>query len=56
MIKISNLSKSFAGNVVLDNLNLEINEGDVIALIGASGAGKSTFLRSINYLEQTVDS
>lgn len=52
MIKISNLSKSFAGNVVLDNLNLEINEGDVIALIGASGAGKSTFLRSINYLEE----
>ena len=52
MIKISNLSKSFAGNVVLDNLNLEIKEGDVIALIGASGAGKSTFLRSINYLEE----
>ncbi|MFK4942652.1 amino acid ABC transporter ATP-binding protein [Lactococcus garvieae] len=52
MIKISNLSKSFAGNVVLDNLNLDINEGDVIALIGASGAGKSTFLRSINYLEE----
>ena len=52
MIKISNLSKSFAGNVVPDNLNLEINEGDVIALIGASGAGKSTFLRSINYLEE----
>ncbi|MEY8443907.1 amino acid ABC transporter ATP-binding protein [Lactococcus ileimucosae] len=52
MIKISNLSKSFAGNVVLDNLNLEINEGDVVALIGASGAGKSTFLRSINYLEE----
>ncbi|QPS71536.1 amino acid ABC transporter ATP-binding protein [Lactococcus garvieae] len=52
MIKISNLSKAFAGNVVLDNLNLEINEGDVIALIGASGAGKSTFLRSINYLEE----
>ena len=52
MIKISNLSKSFAGNVVLDNLNLEINEGDVIALIGASGAGKSTFLRSINYPEE----
>ncbi|EKF51356.1 amino acid ABC transporter ATP-binding protein [Lactococcus garvieae] len=52
MIKISNLCKAFAGNVVLDNLNLEINEGDVIALIGASGAGKSTFLRSINYLEE----
>lgn len=52
MIKISNLSKAFAGNSVLDDLNLEIHEGDVIALIGASGAGKSTFLRSINYLEE----
>jgi polar amino acid transport system ATP-binding protein len=52
MIKITNLSKEFSGVKVLDNLNLEIKEGDVIALIGASGAGKSTFLRSINYLEE----
>lgn len=51
MIKVHNLSKSFSGNTVLDNINLEINQGDVIALIGASGAGKSTFLRSLNYLE-----
>ncbi|MFC4652384.1 amino acid ABC transporter ATP-binding protein [Lactococcus nasutitermitis] len=52
MIKITNLSKTFSGVQVLDGLNLEIHEGDVVALIGASGAGKSTFLRSINYLEQ----
>ncbi len=52
MIKITNLSKTFSGVKVLDQLNLEINEGDVVALIGASGAGKSTFLRSINYLEE----
>lgn len=52
MIKISHLSKDFSGAKVLDDLNLEINEGDVVALIGASGAGKSTFLRSINYLEK----
>lgn len=51
MIKITNLSKAFSGATVLDHLNLEILPGDVIALIGASGAGKSTFLRSINYLE-----
>ncbi|KXT74578.1 ABC-type multidrug transport system, ATPase component [Streptococcus sp. DD10] len=52
MIKISNLSKSFNGQTVLDNLNLDIQKGDVVALIGSSGAGKSTFLRSLNYLEK----
>ena len=52
MIKIFQLSKEFSGQKVLDNLNLEIQKGEVIALIGSSGAGKSTFLRSLNYLEQ----
>lgn len=52
MIKITNLSKEFSGQRVLDKLNLEIKKGEVIALVGASGAGKSTFLRSMNYLEQ----
>ncbi|MFA9413247.1 MULTISPECIES: amino acid ABC transporter ATP-binding protein [unclassified Streptococcus] len=52
MIKISNLSKEFSGQTVLDNLNLTIEKGEVIALVGASGAGKSTFLRSLNYLEK----
>ena len=51
MIKISNLSKSFSGQTVLDHLNLDIQNGEVVALIGSSGAGKSTFLRSLNYLE-----
>ncbi|ETJ02791.1 MAG: ABC transporter, ATP-binding protein, partial [Streptococcus parasanguinis DORA_23_24] len=55
MIKISNLSKSFLGQTVLDHLNLDIQKGEVVALIGSSGAGKSTFLRSLNYLE-TPDS
>ncbi|WP_025681347.1 amino acid ABC transporter ATP-binding protein [Paenibacillus massiliensis] len=52
MIKISNLSKSFHGNVILDKISVEIQKGDVVALIGSSGAGKSTFLRSLNCLEK----
>lgn len=51
MIYISELSKTFSGQKVLNNLSLEIQKGEVVALIGSSGAGKSTFLRSLNYLE-----
>lgn len=51
MIYISELSKTFSGQKVLNKLSLEIQKGEVVALIGSSGAGKSTFLRSLNYLE-----
>ena len=51
MIYISELSKTFSGQKVLNNLSLEIQKGEVVALIGSSGAGKSTFLRGLNYLE-----
>lgn len=52
MIKISQLSKEFSGQKVLDGIDIDINKGEVIALVGASGAGKSTILRSLNYLEE----
>ena len=44
MIRISQLSKSFSGQVVLDHLDLEVQKGEVVALIGSSGAGKSTLM------------
>lgn len=52
MIKVTHLTKFFSGQKVLDDLTVTIEKGQVIALVGASGAGKSTFLRSMNYLEQ----
>ena len=52
MIKISNLSKSFQKNLIVDDVSIQIEKGEVLALIGSSGAGKSTFLRSINCLEK----
>lgn len=52
MIKIETMSKSFGENKILDNINLEIDKGDVVALIGPSGTGKSTLLRCINLLEK----
>jgi ABC-2 type transport system ATP-binding protein len=42
MIKIENITKSFNQQVVVNNLNLEINSGEIVGLLGANGAGKST--------------
>ncbi|MCF6459689.1 amino acid ABC transporter ATP-binding protein [Clostridium sp. Cult3] len=52
MIKIRNLSKSFGELKVLKDINLEVKKGEVVAIIGPSGTGKSTLLRCINYLEE----
>ncbi|WP_159723476.1 amino acid ABC transporter ATP-binding protein [Enterococcus sp. CSURQ0835] len=51
MIKVNQLSKTFADQMVLQQVSVTIEPGDIIALIGSSGAGKSTFLRSLNALE-----
>ena len=47
MIKINNVSKSFRKNLVLDGINLNIDKGDRIALVGSNGAGKTTLIRCL---------
>lgn len=51
MIKIEHLRKEYAESTPLRDVTVEINQGDVISVIGPSGTGKSTFLRCINLLE-----
>lgn len=55
MIKVEKLCKSFGSLQVLKDVDLEVNRGEVIAIIGASGCGKSIFLRSIDALH-SIDS
>lgn len=52
LIQVKNLQKSFGPNVVLDGVTVDIYKGDVVCVIGASGSGKSTFLRCLNLLEE----
>lgn len=51
MIQVRNLVKSFGSLDVLKGIDLEVNEKEVVVLIGASGSGKSTLLRCLNFLE-----
>ena len=51
MIEISNLTKSYGNLSVLKGISKTINKGDIVAIIGPSGGGKSTFLRCLNLLE-----
>ncbi|KFB09230.1 amino acid ABC transporter ATP-binding protein [Nitratireductor basaltis] len=52
MIRIKGLTKRFGTNTVLDNLDLEVREGERVVIIGPSGTGKSTLLRTLNFLEK----
>jgi ABC-type polar amino acid transport system ATPase subunit len=52
MLELKEVTKSFGPNVILNSLNLQIRNGDVLAVIGPSGSGKSTLLRCINFLEK----
>ncbi len=52
MIEVKDLHKSFNGNEVLKGINENIDEGEVVVVIGPSGSGKSTFLRCLNLLEK----
>ncbi|MBE6042803.1 MAG: amino acid ABC transporter ATP-binding protein [Clostridium thermopalmarium] len=51
MIKAKNLTKSFGSLKVFENLNMTVEKGEVVVIIGPSGSGKSTFLRCLNALE-----
>ena len=52
VIRIENLRKAFGDNVVLRDVNLEVDRGEVVVVLGPSGSGKSTMLRCINLLEE----
>lgn len=51
LLEIKNLYKSFDNLQVLNGIDLTVNKGDVISIIGSSGSGKSTFIRCLNLLE-----
>ena len=55
VIELRHLKKNFGENEVLRDINLSVNSGEVITLIGSSGSGKSTLLRCINLLEEATD-
>lgn len=52
MIEAKNITKKFKDLIVLDGINIDVNKGEVLVIIGPSGSGKSTFLRCLNTLEK----
>ena len=52
LLSVENLRKTFSGTPVLHGIDLEVEKGDVVAIIGPSGSGKTTLLRCLNFLEK----
>ena len=55
IIEVKGLKKNYGELEVLKSIDLEIEEGQVVCIIGPSGSGKSTFLRCLNRLEKTTE-
>ena len=55
MIEVKNWKKRFGDNQVIKGVDYRVETGDVVAVIGASGSGKSTFLRTLNFLERAEE-
>ena len=55
VIEVKNLRKTFGQNEILKGIDLSVSQGEVVSIIGASGSGKSTFLRCVNLLEWPTD-
>ena len=51
MIDVINLKKNFGETEVLKDINVTVNKGDIVVVLGPSGSGKSTFLRCLNCME-----
>ena len=54
ILKTSGITKSFGNLVAVDNVDLEINKGEIVGLIGPNGAGKTTFFNLITGLELSL--
>ncbi len=52
LISVRGLTKSFGERQILNGIDLDVKQGDVVSVIGASGSGKSTFIRCVNFLEE----
>lgn len=52
MLEISNITKNFDDNLIMNNFNLQVNSGEIVVIKGKSGSGKTTLLRILNNLEK----
>ena len=51
IVELKNVTKAYANKTILDNVNLQVNQGEILALIGPNGSGKSTILKIMAFLE-----